>query len=277
MEYPAAVRSMRAVATLTTVGALALAPVAAAPPALHTPGVAAARISTEAVQLTDVWSELLTDTVTSAVKLGEVFVGTSSAYPLMSPVFVAPIAAQLVINPLIYAVQLFTGQRAQIPVEINNHLNNILTFGNAVLTDIPPAIVKQIQTPFQAAQLAVESVATATNKLIALLEAPAVFLNAALNSQYGLIGINGPIAVPFVVRNELANAIYTAPPAVLPLKKAAAAVSIPKTAATAVVPKSVTASSARSKTKPPSSAHSGRKSASAKADSKGSGARSKRG
>jgi hypothetical protein len=263
MEYPAAVRSMRAVATLTTVGALALAPVAAAPPALHTPGVAAARISTEAVQLTDAWSELLTDTVTSAVKLGEVFV--------------APIAAQLVINPLIYAVQLFTGQRAQIPVEINNHLNNILTFGNAVLTDIPPAIVKQIQTPFQAAQLAVESVATATNKLIALLEAPAVFLNAALNSQYGLIGINGPIAVPFVVRNELANAIYTAPPAVLPLKKAAAAVSIPKTAATALVPKSVTASSARSKTKPPSSAHSSRKSASAKADSKGSGARSKRG
>jgi hypothetical protein len=256
---------MLAVATLTTAGALALSPVTVTPDA---PSLSPARVSTQAVQLTDAWSDLATNTVGSVVQLAATFLGANSTFPLPNPIFIAPIAAQLVINPLIYAVQLFTGQGAQIPTEIAEHLSNVANFAGLVFTEIPPIIVQQIQTPFLAAQLAIESIATATNKLIALLEAPALFLDAALNSQYGLIGVNGPIAVPIILRNLLATAIAAPlPTIVLPFKKAAAAASTPKSTATVkVASPSGTASSARSKPKAPAS--SSKKAPSAKASSK---------
>jgi hypothetical protein len=141
----------------------------------------------------------------------------------------------------------------------------------------PPVIVQQIQTPFVAIKLALDSITTSTNLLIGLLEAPAVFLDAALNSQYGLIGVNGPITIPIILRNLLVDAIYTTPPTiVLPFKKAAAAA--PTAAAATVTPAapSGTASSARSKPKAP--ANSSRKAASAKASNSGAGSgHSKRG
>jgi hypothetical protein len=255
---------MLTAAALTTAGALALAPISIAPAA---PDISAARISTQEVQLTDAWFDLLNETLISAYLLGQLAVGTNSTYPLPNPIFIAPVLTQLlVVNPLTYAVQLLTGEGAQVPTEIIAHLNNVVNFGKAVAKDVPPAIVKQIQTPFVAVQDTIDFVSAATNKLIALLEAPAVFLNSALNSQYGLIGVNGPIALGFIIRNVLAQALFTAPPSVLPFKKAAAAT---KTVASKVASPSGTAASTRSKPKTPSS--SSTKASSAKAAKKAGG------
>lgn len=250
----AASRSMQTVAALTTVGALALAPITIAPPDLHVPTVSATRISTEAVQLTDAWSDLLTNTVENTIQLAGLFIGLDSGFPLPNPIFVAPVATQLVLNQLIYAVQLFTGNGAEIPVEITNHLDKIGNLIQGISNDVPGIIRDQIRTPFEALQLAFDSIATSGNLLLALLEAPAVFLDAALNSQYGLLGSNGPIAVPIAIRNVLAQAVYTPPPTItLPFKK-------PKSSAASTVTltpasPSGTASSARSKTKAPAGAN----------------------
>jgi hypothetical protein len=261
--HRAARRPMLAIATLTTVGALALAPIAVAPPELSAPSIAAARISTQAVQLTDAWSDLLTNTVVNVVQLGGLFLGVSSTFPLPNPTIpLAPVATQLVLNPLIYAVQLFTGQGAQIPTEIATHLSNVANLVQLIVSDVPGIIVQQIQTPFLAAKLALDSITTTTNLLLGLLEAPAVFLDTALNSQFGLIGVDGPIAVPIILRNLLATALYTTPPTVtLPFKKAAAAA--PTVAAATATPASPsgTASSARSKPKASSSAASNKRTA----------------
>ncbi|EHB58409.1 hypothetical protein MycrhDRAFT_0845 [Mycolicibacterium rhodesiae JS60] len=268
-------RPMRTAAALTTAGALALAPITVTPE-MHALELSPATVSTQAVQLTDAWSDLLTNTVANVVQLGALFIGLNSTFPLPNPVFIAPVATQLVLNPLIYAADLVTGHGADIPAEILSHINNVVTLGQAIVSDVIPAIGKQIQTPFLALQLAIDSVATATNKLVALLEAPAVFLDAALNSQFGLIGVNGPIAVPIIIRNLLASAIAATPPTiVLPFKKAsgAAAKTVAPKAAAVSAP-SGTAGSARSKPKPPSSSN--RKATSAKASTK-SGAHSKRG
>ncbi|APE16320.1 hypothetical protein [Mycolicibacterium pallens] len=271
MEFAAPSRPVRTAAALTTIGALALTPIALAPPALHAPGVTATRISTQAVHLTDAWSDLLNGTVASVVELGGLFVGANSTFPLPNPIFIAPVIAQLVLNPLIYGVQLITGQGGAIPGEIAQHLSNVASFASLLVSEIPPVIVKQIQTPFVAARDAIEFVANASNKLTALIEAPALFLNAALNSQYGLIGVNGPIAVPIILRNLLASAISTPLPTItLPFKKPAATVTPKLTAA--VSDPADTASSARSKTKAPS-ANSKRKATTAKSGTKPAGAR----
>ncbi len=272
MDHAAARRPLLAAATLTTVGALALTPVAIAPPELHATSVVAGHSSSQAVQLTDAWSTLLNDTVANVVQLGGLFVGANSTFPLPNPIFIAPIAAQLVINPLIYAVQLVIGQGGKIPTEITEHLSNLANFTQLFLSDVPPIIVKQIQTPFIAAQDALDLVVNATNKLAALIEAPALFLNEALNSQYGLIGVNGPIAVPIILRNLLASAISTpVPTIVLPFKKAAGTPSSLRSASAATVATpSGTASSGRSKPKS-SSADSKRKASAAKANTKPGG------
>lgn len=253
----AAHRPLLAAAALTTAGALTLAPITIAPNDIHAPSGSAARISTQAVQLTDAWSDLLFNTASNIVVLGEVFAGANNAFPLPNPtIFVAPVATQLVLNPLIYAVQLITGQGGKIPTEIATHLSKLADLALLIVSDLPAIIVQQIQTPFVAAKLALDSIATATNKLAALLEAPAVFLDNALNSQYGLVGGQGPIAVSIIVRNLLATAIATPlPTVVLPFKKASrsAAKTPAPTAATVTAP-SGTAGSARTKPKTPSSA-----------------------
>jgi hypothetical protein len=275
----AARRPLLAAAALTTAGALALSPITATPPEMHALDLVPATVSTQAVRLTDAWSDLFNHTVQSATILGTIFVGSSTTFPLPNPIFIAPIAAQLVINPLIYAVQLATGHGADIPGEIAEHLSKLSTFANLVFTEIPQIIVDQIQTPFIAAQETINFVNAATNKLTALLQAPALFLDYALNGQYGLIGYNGPIAVPIILRNLLATAISTPLPTVtLPFKKAAAAASTPKptAAAATVTDPADTASSARSKPKTPSSANSKRKASSAKASKKPAAAHGKR-
>jgi len=231
-------------ATLTTAGALALTPVTVTPDA---PTISAARISTQAVQLTDAWSDLLAHTLDSVVATGKIYLGLDTGVPLPNPIFFAPIAAQLVINSLIYTVELFRGQGAMIPTQINQHLAGIANVVNIVFPTLPQVIVQQIQTPFKAAQLTLESIATAANKLIALIEAPAVFLDFVLNSEFGLLSPGGPIGYPLIFRNLLATALDTAAP--LPFKKPAAAASTAKTAA-ATAP-SGTASSARSKSTTP--------------------------
>ena len=272
MEF-AARRPLLALATLTTAGAMALAPISVTPD-LHALGTAPARISTEAVQLTDAWSDLVANTVGSVVQLGGLVIGIDGNVPLPNPtIFVAPVATQLVLNQLIYAVQLFTGQGAKIPTEIAAHLTNLGNVASGLISALPPAIVKQIQTPFFAAKDAIDSITTSTNLLLGLLEAPAVFLDGVLNSQYGLLGINGPIAIPVIVRNLLTAAIYTPPPTiVLPFKKASAA-ALRQTASLTVTVKVVapsgTASSARSKPKAPAS--SSRKAASAKTTNNSTG------
>ncbi|BBY65237.1 hypothetical protein [Mycolicibacterium helvum] len=276
----AARRPMLAVATLTTAGALALTPLAITPPELHAPSIAAARISTEAIQLTDAWSDLVSNTVTSVVELAGTYIGSNSTYPLPNPIFFAPIAAQLVINPLVYAAQLVTGQGAQIPTEIADHLSNIAKFADLVVSEVPPIVLQQIENPFVAAQLAINSITTATNKLVALLEAPALFLNVALNSQYGLIGYNGPLALPVIARNLFATAIAAAPPTiVLPLKKAAAAASTPKPTAAALTASAPSSAASSARSKPNAPATNGKRTtSSAKAGNSSAGSgHSKRG
>ncbi|SBS77358.1 conserved exported hypothetical protein [uncultured Mycobacterium sp.] len=267
-------QSVRTVAALSTVGALALAPIAIAPPDLHTRSIAAARISTEAVQLTDAWSDLLTNTVGNTIQLAGLFIGLDSGSPLPNPIFIAPVATQLILNQLIYAVQLFTGKGAEIPVEISTHLDKIGNLIQGISNDVPGVIVDQIQTPFKALQLALDSITTSGNPLLALLEAPAVFLDAALNSQYGILGPSGPIALPILIRNFLAEAISTPLPTItLPFKKAdgAAAKTVTPKAAAVTTP-SGTASSARTKPKSPSTGSvSAKKTGAAKAGSARSG------
>ncbi|WP_431233394.1 hypothetical protein ACQ856_01170 [Mycolicibacterium psychrotolerans] len=253
MEH-AARRPMIAFATLTTAGALALAPITVAPPEMHALNLSPATVTTQAVQLTDAWSDLAANTVTSVVQLGGLFIGTDATYPLPSPTIpLAPVATQLVLNQLIYVAQLFTGDFAKIPAEIGAHLSGLGSVASILFTALPTVFVQQIQTQFFALQQAIESVAVSTNKLAALVEAPAVFLNIALNSEAGLLGRYGPIGIPLIIRNLLAEAIYTPPPTiVLPFKKPAAATATPKTAAAAAdAPKSGTAGSARSKPKAP--------------------------
>jgi len=273
MDYTAR-RRLLAVATVTA-GTLVLSPVLVTPHEAPVP----IRVSSAPVQLTDAWSDLVTDTLTSAYFLGQLAGGANPTYPLPNPIFIAPIAAQLVVNSLTYAVQLFTGQGSQIPTEIITHINNLANVATAIGKDVPPVVVKQIQNPFIAAKNAIDSITGSGNPLLGLLEAPAVFLDGVLNGQYGLIGFNGPVAVGFIIRNVVAQALFTAPPAGLPFKKPAAALKPNADAAKTVTLKvpapSGTASSARSKPKAP--ANSSRQAAAAKSDSKGGGARSKRG
>jgi len=268
MEF-AARRPLLAAAALTTAGALALSPITLAPNDVQATSMPPARVSTQAVQLTDAWSDLLYNTASNIVVLGQVFAGASSSFPLPNPtIFVAPIATQLLLNPLIYTVQLITGQGTKIPNEIAAHLSNLANVAVLIVNELPSIVVQQIQTPFVAAQLAIDSIAAATNKLAALFEAPAVFLDNALNSQFGLVGSQGPIAVSIVIRNLLATAIATPlPTVVLPFKKPAAAVTPKATSSSTVAPKggspSGTAGSARTKPKAPSTASAGAKKANA--------------
>jgi hypothetical protein len=249
----AARRPLLTVAALTTAGALALAPITVTPPDLHEAGISPLRISTQAVQLTDVWSDLVTDSVLNVVTLGAMFLGADSNYPLPSPTIpLAPVITQLVLNQFIYAAQLFTGNGGQIPGEISTHLTAVGEVASLALGSALPLLGEYLKLPVAAAQAAIEYVTTATNPLLALFEAPAVFLNIVLNNQYGLLGQVGPIGFPIIVRNILAESLYTTPPTItLPFKKAAAA----STPAAATTDKpSGTASSARSKPKAPSSA-----------------------
>ena len=117
-------RPMLALATLTTVGALALSPITVAPTDAHMPSFPPALISTDAVQLTNAWTDLVTVTSASLTQLRGMFLGTDTSYPLPNPTLpLAPVATQLVLNQLIYVAQLFTGQAGQIPGEIGDHLN----------------------------------------------------------------------------------------------------------------------------------------------------------
>ncbi|BBX06357.1 hypothetical protein [Mycolicibacterium aichiense] len=271
MEFAAPSRSLRTVATLTTVGALALTPVAVAPVELHSPGVPALPVSSQVVRLTDAWSDLLTNTVSNTVQLAGLFLGLNSGSTLPNPTIpLAPVATQLVLNQLIYTVQLFTGNGADIPGEIATHLDKLGNVAQALANDLPGIVVDQLRTPIKAFELTVDSVTTSGNVLLALLEAPAVFLDVALNSQYGLLGLAGPIAVPIIVRNLVATALETPlPTIVLPFKKPAAAVA-PKPAAATVSDPADTASSARPKRKSPA-ANSKRKATPAKAGARPSG------
>lgn len=251
---PVARRSMLAVASLTTVGSLALAPVTVAPPALPVPTISATRVANHDVQLADAWSELLNNTLQRVDVLVPLFLGQDNAFPLPSPTIpLAPILTQLALNPVIYAVQLITGQGGKIPTEITTHISQVLGATQIVLTQLPPLIGPQIQAPFNAIKLALESIATSSNLLLGLIEAPAVLLDNALNSEYGLLGDKGPVAVSIIVRNLFANALATPLP-VLPFKKASGAAvttRAPKATTAAAVPSGV-AGSARTKDKAPS-------------------------
>ncbi len=193
MEH-AARRPIIALAALTTAGALGLAPVVVTPPDLHAPTITQSQISARELQLTDAWSDLFAATgganVTELVKL---FVGAESGVPpLPNPtIFLAPIATQIVLNQLIYVGQLFSGQGGQIPGEIQTHLTNVGKVMGEVIPALPQILGLWVQTPFAAIQQALASISTAANPLIGVLEAPAVFLNFALNTTTGLLGAEG--------------------------------------------------------------------------------------
>lgn len=274
MEH-AARRSALTVATLTTAGALVLTPVTVTPADEHAP----VRISAQTVALTDAWSQLFTDTASSVTGLVTMAIGANNNYPLPSPTFpLAPVVTQLVLNQFAYAGLLLTGQGGQIPAWIGAHLTEVGKIAQLAVSAVPGVAFEQLRTPFSAAAQTLDFIANSGNPLAALVQAPAVFLNLALNSQYGLLGFTGPIGLSLIFRNLLATAVYTPlPTVVLPFKKPAAAVT-PKSATTKTVAEkspSGTASSGRSKPKP-KAANSSRKATAAKANSSG-GAHSKRG
>ncbi|MCV7348486.1 hypothetical protein [Mycolicibacterium rhodesiae] len=270
-------RCTLAAATLTTAGALALTPVTVAPPSEHAP----VRVSTLSVQLTDAWSQLFSDTASNVTDLVVLALGVNNSYPLPSPTIpLAPVVTQLALNQLAYAGLLLTGQGGQIPAWIGAHLTEVGKVAQLAVSAIPGVVLEQLRTPFSAAAQTLQYITGSANPVGALFQAPAVFLNIVLNSQYGLLGFTGPIGLPLIFRNLLTTAIYTPlPSVVLPFKKPASAAVEPKAAAsTAAVAKvtapSGTASSARSKPKAPSQAASGKRkpSASTKTDTNGSGA-----
>lgn len=262
----AARRPLLAIATLTTASALALAPITIAPTEIPTP----VRISTQVVQLTDAWSDLFTVTAASLTQLGSLVIGTNNSYPLPNPTFpLAPVATQLVLNQLIYVAQLFTGNAGAIPVEIGTHLNQVGAVLQQFATAGPSVILQQLIAPFYAIQQSIQYIANSTNKLAALFQAPALFLNYTLNADTGLLGQYGPIGLPLIFRNLLTTALYTTPPAiVLPFKKAAAAASTPKPTTATVAPTAPSGTASSARTKPKASASSSRKAASAKAKAK---------
>jgi len=244
-------RPMLALATLTTAGTLALTPITVTP---NAPTISAARISTQAVQLTDAWSDLGAHTIDSVVELATTFLGVNNNYPLPPGSFpLAPVATQLVLNQIAYLAQLFNGQGGQIPGEISTHLTEVFTFAGQVLSATPDVIGEQLKTPFVALQQALATIGAAPNPLAGLLYAPAIFLDIALNSPAGLLGAVGPIGFSLIIRNVLTTVIYTPIPTItLPFKKPAAAT--PEAAATtapAPTAPSGTASSARSKSAAP--------------------------
>jgi hypothetical protein len=259
VSHHVARRPLLAAATLTTAGALALTPVTITPPELHAAS-SPLRVSTQPIQLTDAWSDLFADTATSVVTLGAMTLGTYPTYPLPTPNFpLAPVATQLVFNQLIYVAKLFTGQAGDIPAWIGAHLTEVGKVAQLFVAAIPGVVLEQIRVPFYAAQQAINSVGSSGNLLTGLVEAPAVFLDIALNNQFGLLGVTGPIGIALIFRNLLTTALYTTPPAiVLPFKKAAASTPRPAAATKKLTP-SGTASSARSKPKAPSSAASSKR------------------
>lgn len=268
-------RPLLAAATLTTAGALALTPITITPPDLHPAGLAPVRIATEAVQLTDAWSDLFADTATSVGNLVALGLGLDSNYPLPSPTFpLAPVASQLVLNQLIYVAKLFNGQAGEIPVWIGAHLTEVGKLAQLFVSAVPGVVLQQLQIPFYAAAQTLQYIANSGNPLYALFQAPAVFLNLALNNQFGLLGFTGPVGISLIFRNLLATALYTTPPAiVLPFKKAASTRKATATNTVTTTAPSGTASSARSKPKAPSSASSSKRkpassAASATSDSK---------
>ena len=274
-------RPALAVAALTTAGALALTPVTIAPHEMPVP----VRVSAQTVHLADAWSDLFADTGQSVIGLAALALGANPTYPLPSPTIpLAPVATQLVLNQLIYVAKLFNGQAGEIPGWIGAHLHEVGKVAQLIFAATPGVVLEQIRVPFAAAQQALNSIGSSGNVLTGLFEAPAVFLDYALNHQYGLLNLTGPIGIPLIFRNLLATALYTPPPTiVLPFKKAAGAALVSKSAAVAEVsPKasvpSGTASSARSKPKaPPSAASSKRKATVGKADNRAGRGHGKRG
>ncbi len=269
-------RSVLTAAALTTAGALALTPVTAAPLNAHSP----IRISTQTVALTDAWSQLFTDTASSVTGLVTMTIGANNNYPLPSPTFpLAPVVTQLVLNQFAYAGLLLTGQGGQIPgVDRRASDRGRQDRPTGHQCRARSGVRAGESTVFFAAAQTLEFIANSANPLTALFQAPpAVFLNIALNSQYGLLGFTGPIGLSLIFRNLLANAVYTPlPSVVLPFKTASKAAAQPKAAATPTPVKpaaapSGTASSARSKHTAPSSAASSKRrpSASTKTDAKG--------
>lgn len=253
MEH-ASRRPLTTLAALTTAGALALAPVAVPPPELHPASIAPLHISTRDLHLTDAWSDLFAATTANVTELVKLFAGAESGVPLPNPtIFLAPIVTQVVLNQLIYAGQLFSGHGNQIPGEISTHLTNVAKVFGEVIPALPQLLTLWVRTPFVAVQQALHSISTATNPLTGLLEAPAVFLNFALNTTTGLLGAEGPIGFPITIRNVLATAIDPPLPGWLahilqPAKAPGAA---------ALTPKSTTAASSarpRSKATPATSA-----------------------
>ena len=258
MEH-AARRSALTVAAVTTVGALALSPITATP----LDGPVPVRVSTHAVVLTDAWSDLVSHTATSMIQLVTLGIGANNNYPLPSPTIpLAPVATQLVLNQLIYIADLFTGNAGQIPAWIGAHLTEVGKIAQLAVAAIPGVVFQQLQVPFYAGQQALTSIGASGNPITGLFEAPAVFLDFALNNQFGLLGFTGPIGISLIFRNLLAKALYTQPPTiVLPFKKPAGALTSKPDAAQAVTPRasatpSGTAYSARSKPKKPSSSSS---------------------
>ena len=275
----AARRPMLAFATLTAAGALALTPITVTPnaPSLSSlSSLSEARVSTQAVQLADAWTDLVAHTIDSVVGLTTTFLGADNSYPLPPVSFpLAPVVTQVVLNQVAYLAQLINGQGGQIPGEIVTHLDAMITLAAQVLTALPGVVGEQLKAPFVAVQQAIASIAAAPSPLAGLLYAPAVFLDYALNSPAGLLGPVGPFGFGLIIRNVLTTAIYTPiPPITLPFKKAAPAAATPKPAATTVASTvaspSGTAGSARSKPKPP--AGSSKKASSTKTTSKAGGA-----
>jgi hypothetical protein len=211
-----------ATAVAATTAALTLTAIGATPTRLHADHLTAPRLSTVPVVLTDAWSDLFAATPAHATQILTLALGTNSSFPLPpGSLPLAPVITQVVVNQLIYATQLVTGHGGQIPTEIKKHLTDINNLAEEVFGSLPDTLRQQIATPVTAIREAGKSIAASSNLAQGLWEAPAVFLNVALNSTYGVLGIYGPLGFPLIVRNLTTTALHTpAPVVVLPFAAA---------------------------------------------------------
>ena len=155
-------------------------------------------VTTEAIQLTDAWSDLIANSTSSLQALVQ-FSGVG--LPAVSNP-IAPIAEQVAINLLTYGGQLLSGQGGLIPGEIQSHAGKVGQVVQQLITAIPTYVQQVIANQSTAVALAVQ--AFTANPLTGLIEAPAVFLNQEINGIGGLFTV---LQVTVGTRNATALAL----------------------------------------------------------------------
>ncbi|MDH6245662.1 hypothetical protein [Mycobacterium sp. OTB74] len=265
---------------LTAASVIAAVPVA--PPVIH---LSAPPVMTRAVQFTDAWSDLVTNTENDLATLGTL----AAANPQNNPT--DPVLQQLGTNLNTYVTELLNGQGGLIPGQVQTHLTNLI---QQVPGDVLGAVVRSVVAPVLGAigvyntlsAFVTQPVPNPVDILQILYQTPAVLLNGILNFTeafpnfvsfgclpcgltfvtvpLGFLTTNGPIGLVLQVRNAIASALSPAEPSMPATASAVTTATAKKTTVTltvkpptgstpsiATAPKSATAVSTTTKTGTP--------------------------